>query len=59
MNTYEKVYNALSELCSSERLNLVEAELSNEKICYARMNGKILINKRYHKFERIAKGKVL
>lgn len=51
MKTYEEIYGTLLKLCKNEGLRLIEAELGNEKICYARQEECIVLNKNYHEFK--------
>ena len=51
MKNYEEIRSALLSLCKKENLRFIEAELENEKICYARMEDRITLNKNYHKFK--------
>ena len=50
MEKYKEIYRALLKLCENEGLRLIEAELGNDKICYARQEDCIVLNKSYHKF---------
>ena len=49
---YAETKATLMKLCASETLRFFEAELENEKICYARMEDRIILNKNYHKFTK-------
>ena len=53
MNTYDEIYNTLLELCKNENLRLIEADLSNDKICFAGMEDRIILNKNYWKFKEL------
>ena len=53
MMNYEEIYRTLLKLCKNENLRLIEAELRNEKICYARMEDCVVINKKYRRFEGV------